>query len=64
MSDELTPEERAAFESLPRERMPAGLEAKVPARADVELVGDYQPTFFRFKKNEEWKPGVKPSQLK
>jgi len=29
MSDELTPEERAAFESLPRERMPAGLEAKV-----------------------------------
>lgn len=29
MSDELTPEEKAAFESLPRERMPAGLEAKV-----------------------------------
>jgi len=29
MSDELTPEEKAAFEGLPRERMPAGLEAKV-----------------------------------
>ena len=29
MSDELTPQEKAAFESLPRERMPAGLEAKV-----------------------------------
>jgi hypothetical protein len=29
MTDELTPEERAALESLPRERMPAGLEARV-----------------------------------
>jgi hypothetical protein len=29
MSDELTPEEKAALESLPRERMPAGLEARV-----------------------------------
>ena len=29
MSDELTPEEEEAFDSLPRERMPAGLEARV-----------------------------------
>ncbi len=29
MTDELTPEEKAALESLPRERMPAGLEARV-----------------------------------
>lgn len=29
MSDELTPEEREALDSLPRERMPAGLEARV-----------------------------------
>jgi hypothetical protein len=29
MSDELTPEEREAIDQLPRERMPAGLEARV-----------------------------------
>lgn len=29
MSDELTPDEKAAFDSLPRERMPVGLEARV-----------------------------------
>ncbi len=29
MSDELTPEERKAIDSLPRERMPAGLEGRV-----------------------------------
>jgi type 1 glutamine amidotransferase len=40
-----------------------GLEEKIPARSDVELVGDYRPTPFKFKKSEEWKPGVKPSQL-
>jgi type 1 glutamine amidotransferase len=41
----------------------AGLEAQIPERSNVDLVGDYRPTFFKFKKNEEWKPGVKPSQL-
>lgn len=40
-----------------------GLEAKIPARAEVDLVGKYEPSPFRFKKSEEWKPGIKPSQL-
>ena len=33
---------------------------EVPARANVELVGDYKPTAFKFKGH---KPGVKPSDL-
>lgn len=41
-----------------------GLEAAIPAQSNVDLVGEYKPTFFKFKKNEEWKPGVKPSQLR
>ncbi len=35
-----------------------GLEEKIPARADVELVGQYKPTFFGFSKS---KAGVRPS---
>lgn len=41
-----------------------GLEAKIPAKSNVELVGTYKATPFRGKKNEEWKPGVKPEDLK
>jgi type 1 glutamine amidotransferase len=41
----------------------AGLERQIPPRADVALVGKYEPTPFRFKKNEEWKPGVRPADL-
>jgi type 1 glutamine amidotransferase len=40
-----------------------GMEGRIPARSHVDLVGAYNPTPFRFKKNEEWKPGIKPSQL-
>jgi type 1 glutamine amidotransferase len=40
-----------------------GLEGRIPARPNVDLVGAYNPTPFRFKKSEEWKPGIKPSQL-
>ena len=40
-----------------------GLEGRIPARSNVDLVGDYRPTPFRFRKSEEWKPGLKPSQL-
>lgn len=40
-----------------------GMEGRIPSRSNVDLVGDYQPTMFRFKKNEDWKPGVKPAQL-
>ena len=39
------------------------LEGKLPARANVDLVTDFKPSPFHFKKNEEWKPGVKPSEL-
>lgn len=41
----------------------AGLEDKIPDTTNVDLVGDFKPTPFRFKKNEEWKPGVKPAEL-
>ena len=40
-----------------------GLEDKIPDKSNVEIVGDFKPTPFRFKKNEEWKPGVKPADL-
>jgi type 1 glutamine amidotransferase len=41
----------------------AGLEDKIPEKSNVGLVGEFKPTPFRFKKNEEWKPGVKPADL-
>jgi type 1 glutamine amidotransferase len=40
-----------------------GMEAQLPARSNVNLVSDFKPTPFRFKKSDEWKPGIKPSQL-
>jgi type 1 glutamine amidotransferase len=40
-----------------------GLEDKLPEKSNVDLVGEFKPTPFRFKKNEEWKPGVKPAEL-
>jgi hypothetical protein len=40
-----------------------GLEASIPERSDVALVGEYRPTPFRFKRSEEWKPGLRPAQL-
>jgi type 1 glutamine amidotransferase len=40
-----------------------GLEEKIPDKSNVDLVGNYKPTPFRSKKNEEWKPGVKPAEL-
>jgi hypothetical protein len=38
-----------------------GLEEKVPAKADVNYVGEFKPTFFGFGK---FKPGVKPDDLR
>jgi type 1 glutamine amidotransferase len=32
-----------------------GLEDKIPEKTDVTLVGDFKPTMFRFKKDDEWK---------
>lgn len=40
-----------------------GLEERIPNRADVALVGDYRPSPFGFRSNEQWKPGKKPSDL-
>jgi type 1 glutamine amidotransferase len=40
------------------------LEMDVPEKTNVEIVGKYEPSPFRFKKNEEWKPGIKPAELK
>jgi type 1 glutamine amidotransferase len=37
----------------------AGLEDKIPAKSDVTVVGDYQPTNFKF---NGFKPGVKPAE--
>jgi hypothetical protein len=38
-----------------------GLEDKIPARANVDYVGDYQPTWFGFGKH---KKGVRPADLR
>jgi type 1 glutamine amidotransferase len=41
-----------------------GLEEKIPARTNVDLVGEFKPTRFYFKKDEEWKKNpVKPADL-
>jgi type 1 glutamine amidotransferase len=40
-----------------------GLEDKIPDKSDVEIVGTFKPTPFRFKNNAEWKPGVTPVEL-
>jgi type 1 glutamine amidotransferase len=36
-----------------------GLEDRIPAKSDVTLIGDYQPTNFKF---NGFKPGVKPEE--
>jgi hypothetical protein len=38
-----------------------GMERKIPAKSSVDLVGDFKPSPFRFRKTEEWKPGKLPS---
>ena len=40
-----------------------GMEEKIADKSNVDLVGDYKPTTFRAKKNEDWKPGKKPEDL-
>lgn len=40
-----------------------GLEDLIPEKTNVTIVGEFKPTPFRFKKAEEWKPGVKPADL-
>lgn len=42
----------------------AGLEAAIPAKTNVELVGEFKPTRFYFKKTEEWqKAPMKPADF-
>jgi type 1 glutamine amidotransferase len=40
------------------------MEDKIADKSKVDLVGEYKPSKFKAKKNEEWKPGVKPEELK
>ncbi len=41
-----------------------GMEESIPAKANVEIVGEYKPTRFRFKNNAEWqKAALKPGEL-
>jgi type 1 glutamine amidotransferase len=40
-----------------------GLENRIPARSDVSIVGTFTPSPFRFKKSEDWRPGVRPAEL-
>jgi len=40
-----------------------GLEARIPERSDVAFFGEFKPSKFGFRKNEEWKPGVRPADL-
>jgi type 1 glutamine amidotransferase len=42
----------------------ARLEEKIPDKSNVDIVGTFKPTPFRFKKDEEWKKDtVKPADL-
>ncbi|WP_246523516.1 ThuA domain-containing protein [Gemmata palustris] len=41
----------------------AGLESKIPDKANVDLVGTFKPTPFKFRGNADWKPGVTPADL-
>jgi hypothetical protein len=40
-----------------------GMEAKISRKANVEFVGEFKPSPFRFRKTEEWKPGKTPAQM-
>jgi hypothetical protein len=40
-----------------------GLEDKIPDKSNVDIVGEFHPTPFRFKQDKEWKPGAKPAEL-
>ena len=41
-----------------------GLEEKITDKLNVDLVGDFKPTSFKFKKDEAWKPGKTPAEIK
>lgn len=39
-----------------------GLDRAVPDKAAVEIVGNYEASPYRFKKDAEWKPGKRPAE--
>lgn len=41
-----------------------GMEKKIPAKNAVDFVGEYQPTPFRARTMQEWKPGQTPADLR
>jgi type 1 glutamine amidotransferase len=41
-----------------------GLEDKITDKLNVDLVGDFKPTPFKFKKDDAWKPGKTPAEIK
>jgi len=40
-----------------------GMEGQIPTRSNVEFVGEFKPTPFGTKKDEAWKPGIRPADL-
>jgi len=40
-----------------------GMEKRIPARSDVDFIGEFKPSPFRFRTMEEWKPGRTPADL-
>ena len=40
-----------------------GMEARIPSKTNVDFVGPFTPSPFRFRKMEEWKPGKTPAEL-
>jgi type 1 glutamine amidotransferase len=38
------------------------LEDKIPEKSNVDIVGTFKPTPFRFKGEKEWKPGITPAE--
>ena len=40
-----------------------GLESRIPTKTNVDIVGEYKPTPFRFRTMEEWKPGKTPAEM-
>jgi len=39
-----------------------GLEDKIPDKSNVDIVGTFKPTPFRFRNDKEWKPGITPAE--
>ena len=40
-----------------------GMEKKINLKANIDFVGEFKPSQFRFRKLEEWKPGITPAEL-